>query len=91
MNSIFPTESVAALAAGTALGVFYFYAMYHTIRLYAARAAASKIVLLYLLRGGAAVIVFWVIALQGALPLLLGLLGFLLARLVAQRWAGSLP
>lgn len=91
MNSMLPTESVAALAAGAALGVFYFYVMYHAVRLHAAQAAASKIALLYLLRGGAALAVFWVIALQGALPLLLALLGFLLARFVAQRWVGSLP
>jgi N-ATPase, AtpR subunit len=91
MSAILSTPMVASLAAGVALGVFYFTVMYRAVCLQAARTAAAKIVLLTLLRVGAALIVFWVIALQGALPLLLGLLGFLLARFLAQHWVRSMP
>jgi hypothetical protein len=91
MSAILSTPFVASLAAGGALGVFYFTVMYRAVCLQAARAAAAKIVLLTLLRVGAALIVFWVIALQGALPLLMGLLGFLMARFLAQRWVRSMP
>lgn len=80
---------VLYLAAGAALGALYFFLLYRTVRLHAAQAAALRVVPLYLLRVGAAVAVFWAVAHQGALPLLLTLLGFLLARLLAQRWMGS--
>jgi hypothetical protein len=38
------------------------------------------------LRLSAAIIVFWWAAQEGAWPLLLALAGFLLARVLAQRW-----
>ncbi|MHA1560244.1 MAG: N-ATPase subunit AtpR [Alphaproteobacteria bacterium] len=77
------------IAAGLALGVFYFYLLYRTVRLHVANTAASRILPLYLIRIVLVVAVLWVIAQQGAMPLLLATLGFLIARLSAQRWLGS--
>jgi len=91
MNAILFTPMVVSLAAGAAFGVFYFTVLYRAVCLQAARAAATKIVLLTLLRAGAALSVFWIIALQGAMPLLMGLLGFLMARFLARRWVRSMP
>lgn len=77
------------LATGVALGAIYFLLLFRTVRLHASQAAATRIVLLYVLRFALAASVFWVIAQQGAAPLLLGLLGFLIARVAGQRWVGS--
>ncbi len=90
MSLISPIYSVAFVAAGAALGMFYFYVMYRTVRLHVVQASASRIVPLYLFRGGVALIVFFGIAQWGALPLILALLGFLFARLVVRRRMGSL-
>ena len=89
MNWINPAESASYLAAGMALGAAYFYILLRTVGLHASQAAAARIVSLYLLRLAAAVSAFWVIAQQGAAPLLLTLTGFLIARIAAQRWARS--
>lgn len=77
------------LTAGVALGAAYFVLLLRTVRLHALQATANRIIPLYFMRFAAAVSVFGVIAQQGALPLLLALLGFLAARLIAQRWMGS--
>jgi F1F0 ATPase subunit 2 len=90
MNALSTMEFVAYLLAGAALGIFYFYAVFQTIRLHLAQAALSKIVPLYFLRSAVALSVFWLVAQQGALPLLLALLGFLAARFMVQRFLGSL-
>ena len=77
------------LAMGVALGAIYFLLLFRAVRLHASQAAATRIVPLYVLRFAVAISAFWVIAQQGAAPLLLGLLGFLIARLAGQRWVGS--
>lgn len=90
MGSMSWAGLVLYVAVGAGLGALYFFLLYRTVRLHAAEAAALRVVPLYLLRAGAALAVFWAVAQQGALPLLLALLGFLVARLLAQRWTGSL-
>jgi len=76
------------LMAGLALGAVYFTMLLRAVRLHAAKAAAVWIVPLHVSRFAAAVAVFWLVAQQGHLPLLLSLVGFLGARFVA-RWKVS--
>ena len=73
------------LTVGAALGVVYFAALYLSVSLYAARSGAVRALLLLLFRLAIAGGAFWLVAQQGAVPLLLALGGFLLARTVAQR------
>lgn len=80
---------VLYLSGGAALGMVYFSLLYRTARLLAAQAPMARIIPLYLLRGAAALAVFWFLAQQGALPLLAGLLGFVMARFLVQRQVGS--
>ena len=89
MSWIIPADVVLYLTAGAALGAAYFVLLLRTVRLHASQAAAIRIIPLYIMRFAATVSAFWIIAQQGALPLLLTLLGFLIARLVIQRWVGS--
>jgi len=89
MSWLSPTDIVLYLTAGAALGAFYFVLLLQAVRLYAAQAAAIRIIPLHIMRFAAAVWAFWVIAQQGALPLLLSLLGFLIARIAIQRRMGS--
>ena len=89
MSWISTTDVVSYLMAGAALGAVYFALLLQTVRLYASQAVAIYIIPLYFMRFAAAVSAFWITAQQGALPLLLTLLGFLIARLVIQRWMGS--
>lgn len=89
MNALSTTQILAYLLAGSALGILYFYAVFQTIRRHVAQAGMSKILPLYLFRAGAALGAFWLVAQQGALPLLLALLGFLVARFLVQRSLGS--
>ena len=84
-----PAEIVLYLAAGAALGAVYFLLLLRTARLHASRAVAVRIVPLYIMRFAAAGAVFWVVARQGAPALLLALLGFLIARLIIQRFVVS--
>ncbi|MFT5182096.1 MAG: F1F0 ATPase subunit 2 [Alphaproteobacteria bacterium] len=90
MNTFSLIDSAAYLAAGAALGAAYFALLYRTVCLHGAQVSALKTVLLFMLRLGAAVIVFWVIAQQGAAPLLWSALGFFLSRLLALRLAGRM-
>ena len=89
MSPLAPLELLAYLLAGIALGAFYFYALMRTVRLHMAHAALSKVLPLYLLRGGVALAAFWMIAQQGAGPLLSALLGFVGARFLVQRLTGA--
>ena len=88
MSVINPIEAVIWLALGMLLGAHYFFLLHRAVSLLASHATAIRIVLLSLIRFGVALTVFWVIALQGALPLLLALLGFVVARHLAQRLIG---
>ena len=85
MASIAPMEIALYVTAGAAVGAVYFILLLRTARLHAAGAPAGRIVPLYLGRLALAIAAFWIIAQQGPLPLLLALLGFLIARWVAQR------
>ncbi len=89
MSWISPTDVVLYLMAGAALGAVYFALLLRTVRLHASQAAAIYIIPLNFMRLAVALAAFWIIAQQGALPLLLTLLGFLIARLVIQCWMGS--
>jgi F1F0 ATPase subunit 2 len=89
MSWISPTDVALYLTAGVALGAAYFVLLLRTVRLHASQAAAIRIIPLYFVRFAAAVSAFWIIAQQGAFPLLLALLGFLIARIVIQHWMGS--
>lgn len=75
--------------AGIALGAFYFILLLRTVRLHASQAAVSQIIPLYLLRFVMVVTTFWFIAQQGTAPLLLALLGFVMARFIIQHWTLS--
>jgi F1F0 ATPase subunit 2 len=74
------------LLAGATLGLVYFAMLQWTVRLFTDGAGGSFVLPLYAVRIAAAVLVFWLVAQQGALPLLLVLLGFLIARIAVQRW-----
>jgi F1F0 ATPase subunit 2 len=84
-----PIDVALFLAAGAALGALYFILVYRTARLHAAAAPLTPIVALYLVRLGLAAAAFWLIAQQGAIPLLLALAGFIAARMVVLRCAGA--
>lgn len=85
------------LALGAALGAGYFALLHRALRLFTAEGAAerpaggaaARFLAFYLLRFAAAGVVFYLVVQQGALPLLLSLLGFLLARFAGQRLAGG--
>lgn len=86
MSGIAATEIALYVAVGLALGAAYFVLLSHTVRLHVANAPTARIVPGYVVRLGAAVAVFWVVAQQGALPLLLTLAGFLAARFAVRRF-----
>ena len=86
MNWTITTDVVLYLTAGAILGAFYFGLLLWTIRLHASQTTVIHIIPLYFVRLAAAVFAFWIIAQQGALPLLLALLGFLISRTATQRW-----
>jgi len=71
--------------AGIIVGILYFALLYRSVRLYASSAGLARVAPLHLLRGALAVSFFWIVAQQGAVPLLAALAGFLIARTVVQR------
>lgn len=89
MSWISPIDIALYLAEGAALGAAYFALLLRTVRLHAAQATAIRIIPLYIVRIAAAAGGFWVIAQQGALPLLLALSGLLAARRIARRRMAS--
>lgn len=84
MNAALPMEYLACFLAGALFGSIYFYAVFRTARLVIAGAALSKIAPLYVLRCAGALLVFWIAAQRGPLPLLLTLAGFIAARFLVQ-------
>jgi len=72
------------VTTGAAAGALYFLLLYRTVQLHAAGAAVGRVLPLYLLRAVGALAVFWLIAREGAIPLLLALAGFLVARYAVQ-------
>ena len=89
MTGISPLAIALFFAAGAALGAVYFLLLAWTVDLLGGQGGAMRVVPLYLLRLALAIGAFWAIAQQGALPLLISLLGFLAARFAVQRRYGS--
>ena len=77
---------LGGLLGGMAIGAAYFSLLYYAVRLMAQAEAGPpvRIVPLHVLRFGIAVAGFWGLAHFGAIPLLAGLAGFLLARFLVQ-------
>lgn len=69
--------------AGLVLGAVYFHMLSRSVRLHASAGSLGRVLPLHLGRFAAAGAGFWLIAQQGAMPLLSALLGFLAARSVA--------
>lgn len=80
MSRLGPIDVALYLSAGAAVGSIYFLLLLRSVRLLASQADAARIVPLFVIRLGAAVSAFWVVAQQGAAALLLTLAGFLIAR-----------
>lgn len=76
---------VIGLGAGAVLGAVYFQLVHRTVTLQLQGSGSAAVIGLTVLRIALAVVVFWVVAQFGALPLLLALLGFLAARSVVRR------
>jgi hypothetical protein len=89
MSWIAPIDVVLYPTAGAAIGTVYFVLLLRAVHLHAAQVVTIRIIPLYILRFAMVTSAFWILVQQGALPLLLTLLGFLIARLVIQRWKGS--
>lgn len=73
------------IAIGAVIGALYFLILYRTVQLHVAGASVARALPLYALRVVGAVAVFWLIAQEGAVPLLLALTGFVIARYTAQQ------
>lgn len=85
MSPFDPFIIVIFLPAGAALGAAYFALLRLSLPGSEGAGIAAVFLPLLLARVALAVGVFWIIAQQGALPLLIALLGFLLARIAAKR------
>jgi len=88
MSIINQIELVLWPVVGVLLGAFYFFMLHRVVCLITSHTAATLIIPLHLTRVGVTLVVLWIIALQGAVPLLLVVLGFVVARRVAQRSIG---
>lgn len=74
-------------AIGAVVGALYFLILYRTVQMHISGAAVAHVLPLYVLRVAGAAAVFWLIAQEGAVPLLLALTGFVIARYTAQQLA----
>ncbi|MFC2966707.1 N-ATPase subunit AtpR [Acidimangrovimonas pyrenivorans] len=83
--AIAPLAAILYLILGGALGTGYFLALRHTVRLHGEKAPAGKLAAWYGLRIGGAVVVFVLVAQEGALPLLITFAGFIVARFLVVR------
>lgn len=86
LTSTLVLASIAALA-GLAFGLVYFRALRRTVALFAGGRGWLGPVALTLARIAGAVVLLTFMARLGAMPLLAGFLGFLLARMIALRAA----
>jgi hypothetical protein len=77
-----------SVLTGILVGGLYFFLLFSAVSQQVAQAARIWIVPLHFGRFGLAAMIFWVIAQQGVIPLLLCLAGFLVARFCALRWLG---
>lgn len=80
---------VLYLAIGAAAGSLYFLLLYRSVRLYAEGTGLAGVAPLYVMRVAGAAAVFWFVAQEGALPLVLALGGFVLAREIVRRAVGA--
>lgn len=87
MTLSFVIQAISFLAVGAVVGSLYFLLLFQTVRMHVSNAGFRVIAPLYLVRMAGAGAAFWAIAQQGAVELLLALLGFLAARYVFQRRA----
>jgi len=87
MNLLSLSLDAAAGCAGAAFGLIYFSALRRSISLLANGARWQMVVLLSLLRVGLAVAAFLLLARFGAIPVICGAAGFLLARTILIRKA----
>ena len=83
------TDVAVYVAAGAFVGAVYFLLLLWTVNVYTRQVVAVPVSSLYVARVAMAVSAFWMIAQQGAAPLLFALLGFLIARSVVQRSCGT--
>lgn len=83
MNWTLSPDLILYFSIGLILGGMYFYLLFRTVRLHVQQSAPVYLGALYVARIGIMAAAFWAIAQHGALPLLLALLGFLLARFIA--------
>jgi len=88
MSEVSAIHVGVALLGGILLGGGYFTLLYQSVRLHETGAAPWAVVMLHVARAGLAVAAFWGLAQLGAWPLIAGLVGFLGARLIAQRLVG---
>lgn len=88
MNITEAIRAILYIAAGVGLGGLYFFLLFRAVQMHAGRAAAALIVPAHLSRLVLAAVAFALVAQQGALPLLLTLLGFLIARTILQHRLG---
>lgn len=82
---------ISYAVVGLAAGFAYFAALRINVRLYLDGSAPWRPLILHGIRIAAAVALFWVLATQGAASVLAGLVGFLTARFIAQRWQEERP
>ena len=85
MNVVTLSFGAAAGGAGLAFGLIYFAALRRSISLFANGARWQMVVLLSLLRVSLAVAAFFLLARLGAIPVICGAAGFLLARTITIR------
>lgn len=77
--------------AGLAAGILYFSLLRINVRWYLEGSSRPRAIALHAARIGGIAALFWMLATIGALPLLLGLAGFLVARMIGVRWSEKTP
>ena len=85
MTMLSPLGWGVSLAVGLAIGLVYFGLLYRTVQMHLSEGPALPIVGLYVLRFALIGLVFWLLVQHGALSLLLGFGGFLMARFAVRR------
>ncbi|HKJ72633.1 MAG TPA: ATP synthase subunit I [Alphaproteobacteria bacterium] len=89
MSTLAAVGWALSVAAGLAAGLVYFGLLYRGVRMQLSNGSALSIIGLYVLRLALVGGVFWLLVQHGALNLLLGFGGFLIARFAARRVAGA--
>jgi F1F0 ATPase subunit 2 len=89
MNTFEVLGSAVSLVVGIAVGLVYFGLLYRGVRMQLSDGPTLSNIGLYVLRFALVGGVFWLLVQHGALYLLLGFGGFLLARFAARRIVGT--